>query len=115
MRQQIRISQIVEDIENGLTRNEIKEKYSLTGVDMKKLFAHPTLKGKKARKLTIEIIDDTIEETPIASNEPELPFGEPVEPTEEVRQEIANEPVENLVAETANNLRAEEENNSIFD
>jgi len=58
-RKQIKVSQILDDLENGLGRNEIKEKYSLSGSEMKLIFSHPKLKGRKAKKVTIDFIDDT--------------------------------------------------------
>lgn len=58
----ITTSQIIEDLENGINREGIKEKYNLESWMVSQLFQHPELKGKKAkkvRKLPFEIIDDT--------------------------------------------------------
>ena len=55
-------SQILEDLENGISRDGIKEKYSLETWMVTELFKHPKLKGKKAKKkraLPFEFVDDT--------------------------------------------------------
>ena len=57
---QITVSGIQADLNNGLTRVEIQAKYSLSGRDMKTLFAHPKLKGLKTKPApSFELIDDT--------------------------------------------------------
>ena len=63
--ERITTTQIIEDLENGINRDGIKEKYSLETWMVTQLFQHPKLKGKKAkkiRKLPFQIIDDTVEE-----------------------------------------------------
>ena len=53
------VSQLLEDLNNGLTREEIAEKYGLSKSDVKKIFTHPKLKGKKPKsKPSFELIDD---------------------------------------------------------
>lgn len=62
MTKQISISQVLTDLENGVTRAEIGTKYDITAREVKALFEHPKLKGKKAKKtlkLTFDIVDDT--------------------------------------------------------
>lgn len=64
MTKQISISQVLADLENGVTRAEIGTKYDITAREVKALFEYPKLKGKKAKKtlkLTFDIIDDTEE------------------------------------------------------
>lgn len=52
-------SQVLKDLENGLTRDEIKEKYSLDSNSMKKLFNTPSLKGRRTQKAPLfELVDD---------------------------------------------------------
>ena len=61
--QTITVSMILEDLENGIDRNAIKEKYSLQAWEVKQMFEHPALKGKKAkkvRKLSFNFIDDRV-------------------------------------------------------
>jgi len=58
----ITTTQIIEDLENGITRDGIKEKYSLETWEVTQMFQHPSLKGKKTRKvrkLSFEFVDDT--------------------------------------------------------
>ena len=47
----ITVSMILEDLENGEDRNAIREKYGLQAWEVKQMFEHPSLKGKKAKKL----------------------------------------------------------------
>ena len=55
----IKVSEILLDVENGLERKDIKTKYGLTGKEMSLLFKHPSLKSKRAKKITeLNIIDD---------------------------------------------------------
>ena len=57
----ITISMILEDLGNGIDRNGIKDKYSLEAWEVKQMFEHPNLKGKKAkkkRKLSFNFVDD---------------------------------------------------------
>ena len=70
----ITTSQIIADLENGINRDGIKEKYNLESWMVSQLFQHPELKGKKAkkvRKLPFEIIDDTSGVNP---NQTEIPM-----------------------------------------
>ena len=58
----ITTTQIIEDLENGINRDGIKEKYSLETWMVTQMFQHPTLKGRKAKKvktLPFEFVDDT--------------------------------------------------------
>jgi len=58
----ITTTQIIEDLENGIDRKGIQEKYQLEGWEVKQMFMHPSLKGKKAkkvRKLSFNFVDDT--------------------------------------------------------
>tara|TARA_R110001583_G_scaffold139584_1_gene291804 strand:- start:160 stop:636 length:477 start_codon:yes stop_codon:yes gene_type:complete len=58
----ITISMILEDLDNGVDRTGIKAKYNLEAWEVKQMFDHPKLKGKKAKrvkKLSFSFIDDT--------------------------------------------------------
>lgn len=46
---QLSVEGILADLDNGLTRDEIQSKYGLSNKDMKQVFSHPDLKGKKAK------------------------------------------------------------------
>ena len=66
--QTITVSMILEDLENGIDRNAIKEKYNLQAWEVKQMFEHPSLKGKKAkkvRKLSFNFVDDTALDKPL--------------------------------------------------
>ena len=57
----ITTSMILEDLENGIDRTGIKTKYNLETWEVKQMFDHPTLKGKKAKKvkkLSFNFVDD---------------------------------------------------------
>ena len=58
----ITVSMILEDLDNGIDRTGIQEKYGLEKWEVTQMFQHPALKGKKARKirkLSFNFVDDT--------------------------------------------------------
>jgi len=57
---QIKVSEILNDLINGLTREDIKKKYNMSTAQLKAVFAHPKLKGRKTKKAEepINLIDD---------------------------------------------------------
>lgn len=75
MSTQISVSQILEDLKNGLTRTSsskqynpekgcIADKYNLTPTEVSVLFKHPKLKGRKTKQpktLSFVLVDDTEE------------------------------------------------------
>jgi hypothetical protein len=68
-KKQIRVSDVLALLDDGKNRAEIQEHYDLSHSDMKKLFQHEKLKGKKPRKQSsFELVDDTIEETSTDTN-----------------------------------------------
>ena len=63
----ITTSMILEDLENGIDRTGIKAKYDLEAWEVKQMFDHPVLKGKKAKrvkKLSFNFVDDTVHTDP---------------------------------------------------
>ena len=59
---EIKISEILNLLDKGYTRDMLKEHYSLTNKEIKNLFTHPKLRGLKAKKaMSFEIVDDTVE------------------------------------------------------
>ena len=61
--QRITTTMIIDDLENGIDRTGIREKYNLAAWEVKQMFEHPALKGKKAkkvRKLSFDFVDDTV-------------------------------------------------------
>ncbi len=76
------VSQILQDLANGLTRTpkdpyynrekgSIQEKYNLTGVELKTLFTHHQLKGRKVKKegIVLDIEDDVTPTTEVQETE----------------------------------------------
>ena len=60
----ITISMILEDLDNGIDRKGIQTKYGLQAWEVKQMFEHPKLKGKKprkVRKLSFDFVDDTVD------------------------------------------------------
>jgi hypothetical protein len=56
------ISGILNDLENGLDREKIGEKYGLEKWEVNELFKHPKLKNRKAKKVkkvSFTLVDDT--------------------------------------------------------
>lgn len=57
---QLTVSGILADLDEGLTRDQIKDKYGLSHRDMTELFKHESLKNKKPRKpFGFTLVDDT--------------------------------------------------------
>lgn len=58
----IKVSQIIMDLDNGLGRPQIKEKYSLTATELKALFQVPVLKKRRPKraltKISFTLVDD---------------------------------------------------------
>lgn len=58
----IKVSQIIIDLDNGLGRPQIKEKYSLTATELKALFQVPVLKKRRPKraltKISFTLVDD---------------------------------------------------------
>jgi len=73
----ITTTMIIEDLENGISRDGIKEKYSLDTWEVTQMFQHPSLKGKKTRKvrkLSFEFVDDTPDPNQTAIDIDEVEF-----------------------------------------
>jgi hypothetical protein len=77
----ITITEILSGLDEGMTRQDFKEKYNLTTKELKVLFNHSKLKNKKTRKpISFELVDDT-DETRIeekVENAPEAKVEEKV-------------------------------------
>jgi len=72
----ITVSMILEDLDNGVDRLGIQEKYGLEKWEVTQMFQHPALKGKKARKvrkLSFNFVDDTAADP----NQTSIPVEEP--------------------------------------
>jgi hypothetical protein len=62
----ITVSGVLADLDNGLDRKAIAKKYSLTTEEVRAMFQHPSLKGKRPKralkKITFTLVDDTVTE-----------------------------------------------------
>ena len=62
----ITVSQIIMDLDSGLGRPQIKEKYSLTAAELKHLFQVPALKKRRPKralnKISFTLVDDVSEQ-----------------------------------------------------
>lgn len=58
----ITLSGILEDLDSGLSRPQIKEKYELNGMEIKQLFQHPMLKNRRPKRaltrISFTLVDD---------------------------------------------------------
>lgn len=55
---EVKLSEILSLIESGKTRKEISEMYGLTPAQARQLFNHEALKGKRAKKNPLHIVND---------------------------------------------------------
>tara|TARA_R110002049_G_scaffold128853_1_gene286463 strand:+ start:884 stop:1270 length:387 start_codon:yes stop_codon:yes gene_type:complete len=79
---QITTTMIIKDLENGIDRSAIQAKYNLEAWEVKQMFMHPALKGKKAkkvRKLSFNFVDDTL---PLNSGDITVEQAEPIDPNQ---------------------------------
>ena len=104
--ERITTTMIVNDLENGIDRPAIQAKYGLETWEVKQMFQHPALKGKKAkkvRKLSFEFVDDTATEDTVDTSEPQFSKRE----VDEVDPNQTSIPVETQTA-FDNQTRVEE-------
>jgi len=60
---EIKVSKVLEMLNNGKTREDIGKHYSLSKSEIAQVFKHPKLKGKKTVKPNrFLVLDDTAEE-----------------------------------------------------
>ena len=104
----ITTSMIIADLDNGIDRNGIRDKYSLQAWEVKQMFEHPALKGKKAkkiRKLSFTFVDDTTfaEVDVDDTNQTSIPV-----PT--VETEVNEEAAMDSIANTINTIESTDDN-----
>tara|TARA_B100000475_G_scaffold21253_1_gene14827 strand:+ start:238 stop:627 length:390 start_codon:yes stop_codon:yes gene_type:complete len=104
----ITTSMIIADLDNGVDRNGIRDKYSLQAWEVKQMFEHPALKGKKAkkiRKLSFTFVDDTTfaEVDVDDTNQTSIPV-----PT--VETEVNEEVAMDSIANTINTIESTDDN-----
>jgi len=97
----ITVSSVLEDLDNGLGRPLIKTKYNLTADEIKVLFEHPALKGRRAKRATKKIsfvlVDDTYN-----PNQTSIPVEEGGSDLDIDESEQTISQVEDNVSENAN-------------
>lgn len=107
----ITITGVLELLDQGLTREQIATHYGISMKACKKLFQHPELKGKKAKKqdpIEFELVNDLVEETPA----PQVEIQETQQPEEpQQANEVEATTQEELVAEEAQ-FEVEESNST---
>lgn len=83
----IGVLQVLQDLKDGLTRDDIATKYGITASECKAIFMDERLKGKKTiKKPTYILVDDATVELPVVSEEikEEIVL---IENTEEIKEE----------------------------
>jgi len=84
----VKKSNILELLEQGKTRKQISEHYDLTMGDVRKIFQHPDLKGRKPKSAPGFIFEDDIANTePQPKSESLLDIKSDDEPTGEDKWE----------------------------
>ena len=95
---QLTVSGIQEDLNSGLTRAQIQEKYGLTNRDLKSVFTHPKLKGLKTKPAPqFELTDDT--EDTVESATEEVTAEQEMQPPSIDNDFNTNTPVETITDE----------------
>lgn len=102
-RVEIRISEVLDMLNEGISREKIGEHFNLNKAETRKLFEHEKLRGKRPKKMpSFTIVDDTVE-TPVPQEEPTVnlddnPVGEPDSPESE-EEVLESESADNNVVE----------------
>lgn len=105
-KKQIFISDVLEYIRIGKTREEIREIYELSRGELVELFKHPQLKGRRTRQpITFSLIDDVTETAEEVSETTQENVQENVQ--EEVKEEVYSS---TMVEESSQDTKEEEEN-----
>lgn len=85
----IKVSEVLNDLKNGLTRDNIGEKYGLNKAQVARLFQHEKLKYKKTILPDTFTVEDDTEEAPVVENQLELPLTE-VPAVNTAQEEVAS-------------------------
>tara|TARA_R110002074_G_scaffold104413_1_gene225439 strand:+ start:10508 stop:10849 length:342 start_codon:yes stop_codon:yes gene_type:complete len=67
----LKVSEVLLDLDSGLGRPQIKEKYSLSGTELKMLFQHPTLKKRRPKRALTKISFTLVDDVSPSVEEPE--------------------------------------------
>lgn len=103
------IKQVLENLKNGMTREDIGEHYGLKATEVKVLFQHPSLKHKKTIKpveVSFVLVEDTEE---IESNDMAVEESEVVENKSEAEVTNALPETKNVILEGVKEVEEEVE------
>jgi len=89
-------TQILNDLKNGLTRESIKEKYGMTNRELKEIFQHPDLKGRKTRPANRFTL---ISDTPSEETDPQDPMDIPSQEILDSQDYLQTDPQDSLQEE----------------
>ena len=96
--QVLTVSQLLNDLNSGIDRNEIRKKYGLTQAEAKAIFSHPKLQGirvKKQKVMRVQLVDDT-ETASVYVNPNQTNIEDEIVKEEELRNKANFELVEAL-------------------
>lgn len=111
----LHVSQILEDLSNGLTwlkrddlgYGSIQDKYNAKDQQIAVIRKHPKLKDAETTVTIFNIIDDTVNETTLETKEPKTTkttnkVSESVAPMDSIKPEMTTNPDSNNVSEQFN-------------
>lgn len=85
-RKKLSLKSILEDLENGLDKEMIGQRYGLTNAEVNRLFREtPQLKGRRPKKKTFILVNDLDE--PASDSENNEAMNQSVESTDEASKE----------------------------
>lgn len=99
------VSQILTDLDNGLGRPEIAKKYGLKPAEVKVMFEHPSLRGRRPKRATTKVsftlVDDTKQTNPNQLSIPEAgsDFDVDADESEQIISQVEDNVSENADGE----------------
>jgi hypothetical protein len=87
------VTGIINDLNDGIDRDGIATKYSLTKAEVTELFKHPKLTGLRARKkipVRFTLVDDTVISASSAVNPNQMDLMEAIADHQATEQAISN-------------------------
>jgi len=117
--QVLTVSQILNDLENGIDRVAMRKKYDLTMAEIKHIFTHPKLQGvrvKKQKLMRVQLIDDT--ETLTDPNQTSIPtdtVDSPISKLEELETQANESLIEALYESDTRNTSHNDNQTEIQD
>lgn len=99
------VSQILTDLDNGLGRPDIAKKYGLKPAEVKVMFEHPSLRGRRPKRATTKVsftlVDDTKQTNPNQLSIPEAgsDFDVDADESEQIISQVEDNVSENADGE----------------